>query len=231
MGLSLPREIAYDAFVAVMNRRAKPEEFLNEAFSTYDKKLKRIDRNFIKEILFGSLRWHKKLYWILQNTSKRDLDKSSGEIVAALVVGTYQIFYLDRVPDRAAVNESVEYVRKRGQASACSFVNGILRQIARRAEYFKKPDKVEQPVEYLSIQFAHPEWLVRRWLKKFRFERMEQILARNNMAPVITARLNLLKVSPVKAGIYFMAQRQSSNHPHKNSPKGKPSEAITNCSE
>ena len=140
-----------------MSRRQKPEAVLNDYYKQYDKKLKRLDRNFIKEIVYGSLRWHSKLYWILQHTSKRDLDKSSPEVQAALVVGTYQIYYMDRVPDRAAVNESVEYIRKKGQASACSFVNGILRQIARRAEYFAKPDKKTKPVDYLSSSLPIPD--------------------------------------------------------------------------
>lgn len=177
----------------------KPDQLLEEAYAKNDKKLKRLDRNFIKELVYGSLRWHSKLYWILQNTSKRDLDKSPPEVVAALVVATYQIYYMDRVPDRAAVNESVEYVRQKGQASACSFVNGILRQIARRAEYFRKPDKIEEPVKYLCIQYAHPEWLVRRWHRHFKFDRLEQMLSMNNTAPVMTIRLNALKI-PIENG-------------------------------
>ncbi len=193
MSLSIAREIAYDAFVAVMDQRKKPEKVLAELYALHDAKLKRLDRNFIKEILYGSLRWYSKLYWILQNTSKRDLDKSSPEIRAALVVGTYQIYYMDRVPDRAAVNESVEYVRKKGQHNACTFVNGILRQIARRAAYFTKPDKVQKPREYLALQFAHPQWLVDRWYKRFRFERMEGMLSANNQPPPISVRINAMK--------------------------------------
>lgn len=194
MGLSLAREIAYDAYVSVMDKRLKPESVLAEAYRIHDKKLKRLDRNFIKEILYGSLRWHSKLFWILQNTAKRDLNKSSPEIRSALVLGTYQIYYMDRVPDRAAVNESVEYIRHKGQASACSFVNGILRQIARRAEYFAKPDKKTKPKEYLALQFAHPEWIVGRWLKRFKFERLEQMLAASNQPPPYSVRVNSLKI-------------------------------------
>ena len=193
MSLSIAREIAYDAFVAVMDQRKKPEKVLAEMYALHDAKLKRLDRSFIKEILYGSLRWYSKLYWILQNTSKRDLEKSSPEIRAALVCGTYQIYYMDRVPDRAAVNESVEYIRKKGQHNACTFVNGILRQIARRAAYFTKPDKVTKPRDYLALQFAHPQWLVDRWYKRFRFERMEQMLAANNQPPPVSVRINSLK--------------------------------------
>ncbi len=193
--LSLAREIAFDAYVAIMDHKKRPEDVLADAYARYGDKVTRLDKAFIKEILFGSLRWYSKIYWILQNTSKRNLDESSPEIRAALIVGTYQIYYMDRVPDRAAVNESVEYVRKKGQAKATTFVNGILRQIARRAEYFTKPDKKTKQKEYLALQFAHPQWMVERWLKRFRFERLEQMLAANNQPPPFSIRINSLKTA------------------------------------
>ena len=192
--MSPAREIAYDAFVQVMEAKRHPDEVVDELCSKLDRPLKRIDRNLVKEILYGSLRWYSKIYWILQNTSSRDLDGVKPEIRAALVLGTYQIFYMDRIPDRAAVNESVEYVRKRSQANAVNFVNGILRQIARRAQYFAKPDKNALPVEYLSLQFAHPQWIVARWIDMFGFERLEKMLAANNQPPPWTVRVNALKV-------------------------------------
>jgi len=197
--LSLAREVAFDAFVAVMDNKRKPEQVLAEAYAQHGSKITRLDKAFIKEVLFGSFRWYSKIYWILQNTSKRNLDDSSPEIRAALILGTYQIFYMDRVPDRAAVNESVEYVRKKGQAKACTFINGILRQIGRRAEYFPKPDKKTKAKEYLALQFAHPLWLVDRWLKRFRFERMEQMLAANNQPPTFSIRINSLKTPLTEA--------------------------------
>lgn len=191
--MSPAREIAYDAFTLVMEQHKTPDEALTQLYAERGRDLKRLDRNFVKEILFGGLRWYSKIFWILQNTAKRDLNKSSPEIRAALVLGTYQIFYMDRVPDRAAVNESAEYVRSRSQAHAVSFVNGILRQIARRAEYFTKPDKKALPVEYLALQFAHPQWIVQRWYQMFKFDRMEQMLAANNQPPPWSARINALK--------------------------------------
>jgi 16S rRNA (cytosine967-C5)-methyltransferase len=194
LGLSVAREIAYDAFIEVMEQKKRPEDVLDAAYeSQRGKNLKRIDRNLIKEIVFGGLRWYSKIYWILQNTSERDLATTTAEIRSALVLGTYQIYYMDRVPDRAAVNESVEYVRKKGQANACPFVNGILRQIARRAEYFAKPDKDKEPVNYLALQFAHPRWIVERWSRHYKFDRLENMLSSNNTPPPLTVRINTLK--------------------------------------
>ena len=192
--LTVAREIAYDAFIEVMEHKRSPDEVTDRLFLQFNKKIRRLDRNFVKEILFGGLRWYSKIHWIVQNTSKRDLDKTSPEILAALILGTYQIFYMDRVPDRAAVNESVEYVRKKGQARAVNFVNGILRTISRRAEYFSKPDRDKKPCEFLALQYSHPQWIVDRWYQRFNFERVKSMLAANNQPPPYSVRINLMKV-------------------------------------
>lgn len=193
--LSIAREISYDTLVGVISERKDPDELLEQYYEKAGSKLKRIDKNLAKEIVYGTLRWWSKMYWILQHTSSRDLNKSSPEVQVALCAGTYQIYYLDRIPDRAAVNESAEYMRKRKQTSAVSFVNGILRQIAKKANYFPKPDKVEKPVEYLSLQFAHPHWMVERWYERFKFDRLSEMLKNSNEAPPITIRMNSLKTS------------------------------------
>jgi 16S rRNA (cytosine967-C5)-methyltransferase len=189
--MSHPRRLAYDGYVEVFEQKQRPEDVFERICQ--DPKLKRLDRAFIKELLYGSLRWHSKIYWILKQTAKRDLDKLSPFMRASLVLGTYQIFYMDKVPDRAAVNESVEYLRASGEAKATSFANGILRQIARKAAYFPKPDKEEKPVEYLAVQFAHPEWMIKRWLDRFSFPKLEIMLAANNTQPSFTARANLMR--------------------------------------
>jgi len=193
--VSLAREIAYDVFLNALENGADPQQECEIQYEKHAKKLSRVDRNFIKEIVYGSLRWYSKIYWILQNTSKRKLEDATPEIRASLICGTYQIFYMDRVPDRAAVNESVEYVRAKSQANAVTFVNGILRQIARKAQYFPKPDKKTHPIDYLSLQFAHPRWMVERWAKFFKFEKLEEMLAANNKQPPINIRINTLKTA------------------------------------
>lgn len=189
------REIAYDSFTEVMEQGRVPEQILALKFREHSKDLRPLDRAFIKELLFGSFRWYSKINWILTKTSKRDLSKLSSEVRAALTLGTYQVFYMDRVPDRAAVNESVNYMRFKKQASASGFVNGVLRSIARRAEYFAKPDRDKNPVEFLSLQYAHPRWIVSRWLNTFGFERTKLILSSNNKVPPLTIRVNCLKIS------------------------------------
>lgn len=217
--VTISRLIAFDAFIAVMEHNRKPDDVLEELYATHAKDLKRIDRNLIKEIVYGGLRWYKKIYWILQHTAKkRDLKTVSPQVRSALILGTYQIFYMDRIPDRAAVNESVEYVRAKSEASAVPFVNGVLRQIARRAEYFTKPDKKTKAVEYLALQFSHPEWLVSRWHERFNFERMETMLTGNNQPPPIFIRVNTEKITP--QGLQESLLRDEQTHSEKCSLKG-----------
>lgn len=196
------RLIACDAFVEVMEKKRKPDDVLEELYAVHAADMKRIDRNLTKEILFGGLRWYKKILWILQHTATRDLAKLSPQVRAALVLSTYQIFYMDRVPERAAVNEGVEYIKAKKELGAVGFVNGILRQIARRAEYFAKPDKKAKPNEYLALQFSHPDWLVKRWHERFNFEKMQVMLASNNEPPPLFIRMNSLKTPIPEAQIF-----------------------------
>ena len=161
--------------------------------------LSRLDKIFIKEILYGSLRWYYKIYWILNQTCKRDLEECDEYVKGALICGTYQIYYMDRVPDRASVNESVEYVKEKGLSKAASFVNGILRQIARKSQYFPKPDKDEKFVEYLSVQYSHPAWMINRWLEQDELKKgtVERILTANNKQPSLFARVSPVSVDDV----------------------------------
>jgi 16S rRNA (cytosine967-C5)-methyltransferase len=208
--LSPSREIAYDALALMLDKKelitAKAIENVTKA---HNKKGGRIDPVMIHRTVTGALRWYSKLYWILQNTAKRDLDQSSAEIRSALLGATFQIYYMEEIPDRTTVNESVEYLRKKGQASATSFVNGILRQISSRAEYFQKPDKITKPVEYLSLQFAHPEWIVRRWCEFFRPEKLEVLLAANNQEPPISVRANFKKTTIKDLQLLFLKNERT----------------------
>lgn len=196
MSVGLPRQIAYDCFAEVMYHQRKADSSLEQAFRKYQNELSRLDKNFIKEILYGSLRWYYKIYWILNQTCKRDLGSCDEYVRSSLICGTYQIYYMDRVPDRASVNESVEYVKEKGISKASSFVNGILRQIARKSQYFPKPDKDNKFIEYLSVQYSHPAWMIDRWLNVDELKKgvVEKILAANNKQPSVFVR-----VSPINS--------------------------------
>jgi 16S rRNA (cytosine967-C5)-methyltransferase len=185
---TLSRAIAIDALNHVLTRRQHADAVLERLFKHHAAELRPLDRAFIFEIVYGTLRWLSKMDWIMSHMVDRPFTSLDPRVACALRVGAYQIFYMDRVPDRAAVSETVEAVKKVGAGNAASFVNAILRRVARKAEYYPKPDRETQTAEYLSVQYAHPVWLIERWLRHIPLERLEHLLSGNNKAPPIVLR-------------------------------------------
>lgn len=193
---TLSRAIAIDALNHVLTRRQHADVVLERLFTHHAAELRPLDRAFIFEIVYGSLRWLSKMDWIMSHMVDRPFTSLDPRVACALRVGAYQIFYMDRVPDRAAVSETVEAIKKVGAGNASSFVNAILRRVARKAEYYPKPDRESQTVDYLSVQFSHPAWMVERWLRFVPLERLEHLLAGNNKAPPIVLRQLVQKPIP-----------------------------------
>lgn len=186
---TLTRAIAIDALTHVVTRHIHADTALERLFAHHGEALRPIDRAFVFEIVYGSLRWLSKMDWIMAHMVDRPFATLDPRVAAALRVGAYQIFYMDRVPDRAAVSETVEAIKSVGAPNAASFVNAILRRVARKAEYFPKPDKQRQPAEYLAMHHSHPQWMVERWLSHVPMERLEHMLSGNNTPPPHTLRV------------------------------------------
>ncbi|MFO7889835.1 MAG: 16S rRNA (cytosine(967)-C(5))-methyltransferase RsmB [bacterium] len=148
------------------------------------------DRRFITELVHGTLRWKKKLDWILQQAYNDDWKKVPVIIKYVLNIGLYQIMYMDKVPDYASVNETVRIaVQKKGLLWG-RVVNGILRRIIRDPEIQEIPVSKNDPVTELSIKWAHPEWLVEKWIKELGVERTNSLCQANNRRPILTVRVN-----------------------------------------
>jgi 16S rRNA (cytosine967-C5)-methyltransferase len=185
---TLTRAIAIDALTHVLTRNIHSDVALERLFVKQNT-LRLLDKAFIYEIVFGSLRWLAKMDWIMSHMLKRPFSSLDPRVANALRIGTYQIYYMDRVPERAAVSETVEAIKQVGVPNAASLVNAILRRIAKKSEYFPKPDKVTHSVEYYSMHYSFPQWMVERWYKQFPIERLEYLLANNNKIPKNTLKL------------------------------------------
>lgn len=153
------------------------------------------DRAFITHLVQGVLRWRLKLDWIIARYSDFSFKKIDGLTLDILRLAVYQILFLDRVPDSAAVNEAVRQSKKRRPPHVASFVNAILRRIASRKEDHAYPDRLKDPVQYLSVEYAYPPWLVRMWLLAYGPETAEQLLAAQNRIPRLAVRANRLKTT------------------------------------
>lgn len=184
---TLTRVIAIDALTHVLTRQVHSDLALQKLFKNYSN-LRTLDKAFVYEMVLGSLRWLSKMDWIMSHVVNRPLTSLDPRVINALRVGAYQIYYMDRVPERAAVAETVEAIKSAGVPNASSFVNAILRRIAKKSEYFPKPNKEEFYAEYCAMQYAHPIWLVNRWMKNIPKDKFEYLLINNNKPPKFTLK-------------------------------------------
>jgi len=153
------------------------------------------DRAFIFEIIQGTLRWQKKLEWIVAQFNQGAYQKSPLAIRNILESSLYQILYMDKTPDYAVVNEAVRIAKNLKGEFWARRVNGILRNIIRELPNLPTPDTIREPVEALSVNFSHPEWLVQRWIDQFGVAETTQLCAANNAKPHLSLRVNTIKTT------------------------------------
>ena len=120
--------------------------------------------------------------------------KMEEKVLEALRLGVYQLLFLDKIPDRAAVSSSVDLARRYAKnPRAAGLVNGVLRAVARNREAL--PALPEEPVKRFSLLYSHPEWLVREWFHLIGEEETESLLQLDNRQPEVTIQTNTLKCS------------------------------------
>jgi 16S rRNA (cytosine967-C5)-methyltransferase len=149
----------------------------------------------LTELTHGVVRWKTRLDFIIEQFCKNKFAMQDPNIRNAMRVALYQILFLSKIPHAAAVNEAVEFVKKiRGQKAA-NLVNAVLRNIIRNLNKLPTPDHETDPVQYLSIMYSHPSWMVKRWVDRYGLYETEQLLSANNERPTIVVRANTLKTT------------------------------------
>ncbi|MFW6305909.1 MAG: 16S rRNA (cytosine(967)-C(5))-methyltransferase RsmB [Bacillota bacterium] len=153
----------------------------------------RRDRALITELVYGVLRLQNRLDYIISQFSRMPLAKIDLPVLHALRLGIYQILYLDRIPERAAVNETVNAIKGIVNRGAVGFVNGLLRNLIRKKQFIEFPDPEKEQKSYLVNYLSHPEWLVEYWLDLYGLKKTTELLKYNNEAADLTIRINTLK--------------------------------------
>jgi 16S rRNA (cytosine967-C5)-methyltransferase len=151
------------------------------------------DRRLCQELVYGVVRWQATLDWLIARKTLGRTQKSA--LQDLLRLGLYQIFWLERIPNHAAVNETVELAKQSGLGPQSGFVNALLRGFLREFEATKQllaDLKSTRP----ALGYSHPEWLVTRWQKQWGAESAARLLAWNNTPPPTFARVNTLKTDP-----------------------------------
>ncbi|HEX7373131.1 MAG TPA: transcription antitermination factor NusB, partial [Thermodesulfobacteriota bacterium] len=155
-----------------------------------------LDRAMISEMVLGTLRWRGRLDTHLQHALKSRGKKIEPRLLHLLRLGAYQILFMDRVPESAAVNESVRLAKVLFKNEKITgFVNALLRSVIRNQDRDLFPPFPERPIEHITQAFSHPSWLVERWVKEFGPETARNLCAANNRKPPFAVRANTLKIT------------------------------------
>ncbi|MGB3259377.1 16S rRNA (cytosine(967)-C(5))-methyltransferase RsmB [Paenisporosarcina sp.] len=186
------RDAALSILMAIEKNQAYSNLLLHQTIEKYDIEPK--DRGLLTEITYGTLQHKMTLDYYLQPFIKGKLDDWVRQL---LRLSLYQIHYLDRIPNHAAVNEAVEIAKKRSHKGTAGLVNGILRGILRQG--VRSTEEIADPLERLSIEASHPLWLIERWVKQFGFEQAQTMAFENNIPPAHTVRVNTTRISVEEA--------------------------------
>jgi 16S rRNA (cytosine967-C5)-methyltransferase len=150
------------------------------------------DRALLTELVLGTLRWQRRLDWTLARASHRALDDLQPWVRTLLRLTAYQLGFLDRIPQWAAVHEAVELAKRRRSAGATAFVNGVLRALASESRPWPVPTAAD-PVESLALRASHPTWLVERWWARYGPTEAEALAVAMSEAPSVVVRANTLR--------------------------------------
>lgn len=154
-----------------------------------------LDRGLCHELVLGVVRWQATLDWLIERKTPGRTQKAA--LQDLLRLGLYQIFWLDRIPDHAAVHETVELAKRNGFGAQAGFINAVLRGFLREADETRKALtelKVRQP----ALGHSHPEWLFERWKNRWGAERAAQLMMWNNTPPKVFARINTMRTDAAK---------------------------------
>ena len=187
MSVSPARAAAFDILLRAERESSYASELLHS--QAYEN-LSTPDHALATELVMGVLRWRSRLDAEIAIASSQPLSKLDTEILIALRLALYQFLWLDRIPQRAALHESVELVKRARKHSAAAFVNAVLRKLSTvpRNKDVVAPDDTAS-AEDLARAFAHPLWLVERWRRAYGLSAALHICQYNQSIPTTTIRL------------------------------------------
>jgi 16S rRNA (cytosine967-C5)-methyltransferase len=182
MPISPARVAAFDILLRVERESSYASELLHSSRSA---KLSATDHGLATEMVMGVLRWRSLLDKHIGERSSKRIARLDPEVLTALRLAAYQLLFLDRVPDRAAVHESVELVKRAKKRSAVPFANAVLRKFAGVEQEHDGAPAIghTKTTRELAEASAHPFWLAERWVQVFGFEIAKKVCAYDQQIP------------------------------------------------
>ncbi len=163
----------------------------------------------VREYVQNILRKKSYLDFLIDEFSSISIDEMKSQLKNILRLGLYEMLFMDGTPDYAAINEAVDIAKYTLGSKSGDLVNAILRNIQRDIDNLPKP-AFKDRTKLVATTFSHPEWLVKRWSKRFGEREAFQLMQANNQRPVFYVRVNNLrtktenfKLRMEKSGIAF----------------------------
>ena len=195
-----PRRVALETLLDVSRSDAYASLALDKRLAQAN--LPRRDRAFVTQLVYGTLENRITLDWRIDQflEGEKEIEQTVREI---LRMGAYQLFYLDRVPDMAAVDESVSLTRAMGLEALTGLVNGVLRNMIRGKNDVVWPKPQDDAVKYLSIMFSAPEALCEMLVKAYGEHDAMEILRYRPKDRTVTVRVNYLRCDDARLRSLF----------------------------
>ncbi len=184
------REVALKALYSIEKEGAYTNKALSEALNTDC--ISAVDKGFVTELIYGIVANKAAVDYIISRFSKVKIKKMTPWVLNILRMGIYQIFYMNRIPQSAACNESVKLAKRYSHGAGAGFVNGVLRSAARAKEEFSFP-KTDDAVNDLSLEYSYPEWMTKRIALEYGIERTKELFEECRKPHPVAVRVNLLK--------------------------------------
>jgi 16S rRNA (cytosine967-C5)-methyltransferase len=187
--------------LAVLNTLDEGQRTLDsllEDFSTDNIDIPRREQSLLRALVFGVLRWKGRLDYVISHFSRTRFDKINPIVLNILRLALFQIIYLDRIPDSAAVNTAVEMAKASGAPWVIGYVNALLRKAAREHPSMSWPDLEQAPIASLAVEKSFPEWIIRKWLYRYGLKTTADLCDSVNTIAPITVRTNTLRISPAQ---------------------------------
>lgn len=185
------RQLAAEILLRVDTAKAYADILLDHRLksATLDSR----DRALLTELVYGTLRWRGRLDAKLAPRLRRPLADTDPYLRNLLRLALYQLLFLDKIPDFAAVNEAVKLAKIHAGSKAAGFVNGVLRAILRAMQEDSDSEPKDQSITALAAHYSHPEWLVKKWLDYFGQDQARALMRTNNGRAGLVLRANLLR--------------------------------------
>jgi 16S rRNA (cytosine967-C5)-methyltransferase len=181
--------------LALLREAEHPRAFLDEALAQALPRLQPLDRGLCQELVYGVTRWRATLDWLIDRKTRGRPQKSG--VQQLLRLGLYQLLWLDRIPDHAAVFVTVELARQAGFGPQAGFVNAVLRAAAREREALRA-ELERLKTSHPALGWSHPDWIYGRWRQRWGDAIAGKLLAWDNQAAEIYARVNTLRTDPAR---------------------------------